>query len=492
MSTNKGDCRCRTTAVFYPIWYTNPSLRHHVVRFLWTLFALGVTVYCSCLMSVLADSFFIPGTLPPLPDRIHDQILGRRPMPSWLLSVVDACTFWVVFGTFARSFLLLPFPLNLQVVSRFCTMAIVGFSMRSIAIVVTTVPPSKPNCVPHRPQGAWQLLTVAFKQAADHNLECAGMIISGHSLNMMHGFMCWMLYGRCQCASERKDKRRPFCCRDVTWRGEPRDTLEGCFLYQCFAFLRLWVKLRRSGCRHAAATAAARCFSSCPEDNQKELQNETNRRNKCSRVRQIWSVVTRLPVLRYFTYAAAITGWIVIPLCYNHYAIDVFFALMLGFLWWTVYHLIVTVLVVQKRGATAKLNTREPLSILTNNSLTPHSMDWRCGDAAADKSSSNAAAADNGDTTDGNTEKQIMDVELSIQQETTPGSGTSERGGTGKAEEVMNPLDATEANTLANASCLNCNNDRFSAEFRDLHLDWILQFPIFQPITWVIRNIEGL
>lgn len=483
MANVKEDGRCWLGTSLYPIWCANPNVKHQVVRFVCTSVALVVTLYSICLVSVLADSYYIPGQLSPLPDRIHDQILSRRTMPHWLGRIVDFCTVGVVFGAAARHFLLLPFPLNLQVISRFCTLIIIGFWMRALAIVVTTVPPSRLNCIPDTPKNAVDVLTAAFRQAADHNQECAGMIISGHSLNIMHGFMSFVFYGRCQCASEKKGKRKGFYCRDVTWKGEPQDTLQGCFLYQCIAFFKLWFKLRKSGCENPAATAAAHCFLTTSIEGP---QNEQPRHR--GPVGKLWSAVTRLPLLRYLCYAMSITAWILIPFCYNHYTVDVYFAVLLGILWWFLYHLIVTIQVVHKKGMSGA-STGPGTSICPRASfVAPQSTDWRSAGSTAPNSTNKASpvsyvAAINDNLEAANDED--MQADVSVRKETTPRSGPSEGARGQEMTQVITEEENTDAPIPRYHGCV-------PAEFEALNLTWILDFPILQPISWCIRKLEGL
>lgn len=481
---NVDECgQCRLAAPLYPIWCVNPSVKHQVVRFVCTLLALVVTLYSICLVSVLADSYYIPGQHSPLPDRIHDQILSRRTMPHWLGRVVDLCTVGVVFGAAIRHFLLLPFPLNFQVISRFCTMIIIGFWMRAIAIVVTTVPPSRLNCMPIIPKNAADVLTAAFRQAANHNQECAGMIISGHSLNIMHGFMSFVFYGRCQCAPEKKGKRKGFYCRDVTWKGEPQDTLQGCFLYQCIAFFKLWFKLKKGGCENPAATAATRCFLVTSIE---DAQNEQPRRR--DPIRKLWRAVTRLPLLRYLCYALSITAWILIPICYNHYTVDVYFAILLGLLWWLLYHLIVTIQLVHKKGISGAFSSPGNSICPKSSFVVPQSTDWRSAGSTAHNSTNKASPISDLAAINDNLEAVNDDevrIDVCVQRETTPRSVLSE---TERGQEVAQ-VTSEKGNPEAPVP-----RDRGLApsEFEALNLTWILDFPILQPISWCIRKLEGL
>lgn len=429
-------------------------------------------------MSVLADSFYIPEEHGPLADRIHDQILHRREMPKWISVLVDSLTFFCVAITCCRHILLLPFPLNLQVMSRMCTILILGFWIRAVAIVVTTVPPSKPNCIPCRPQNVGEVLHAALLQATAHNRECSGMIISGHSLNVMHAFMSWVFYGRCQSAPEKKEKRKGFYCRDVTCRGEPYDTLKGCFLYQCGAFFKAWFKLSRSGCASPMRTAAARCFSPIPVDDSDE--KAAHRR---SALRKVWGAITRLPVLRYLCYFQALLIWVLIPMCYNHYTIDVYLAVLLAFLWWIVYHLILTMQLVQKRGMTENWIPPGNSVCIKCNSMTPQSTDWRSAGSGNPSSCNKASPA--GELVAMN-ENMTNDINISIQRDTEPDGGVNEEGKEQDASQMRaNPTGSTHDPV---SKCNTC----FQNEFAALNLSWILDFPILQPMSWCIRKLEGI
>ncbi|KAL8444525.1 hypothetical protein Emed_006172 [Eimeria media] len=522
----EGCARRSSAAAFYPLWSLNASVKHQVVRFICTILGVLITLYCTCMLSVVADSFYVPGELPPLPDRIHDQLLHRRVMPSWLPHLVDACTAIVVFGTAFRCFFLLPFPLNLQVVSRLCTLEILVLWMRSLAVLVTTLPPSKLNCVPHVPEDVHDLLTTAFRQASDHNQECTGMVISGHSIHMMLGVMCFQFYGRCTSAPEKKGSKG-CCCRDVTWgSGEPYDTLHGCFLYQCIAFVKLYIQLKRSGADRPLASAAARCFPPVPIEG--PLASPPPSKGGAPRrrgpLKTLWSAVTRLPLFRYLCYASAITGWIVIPLCYNHYTVDVYLALLLGTLWWFVYHLIVTIEVVQKRGAsvgsrytgTAAASGGEPTSPVRSNSLSPRPEDWgEAGGAAAAAShlamssrggsvlpASEAAGGGEEDPhTRGKGSKAAsteLQLDACMQRETTPGSDPSDVAVQQQQQQqqqqhvVQMTAAAEREESTGNFLVPACGTSAFSSEFEALHLDWILDFPVLRPISWCIRKLEGL
>ena len=478
MASNKGECRCGTPARFYPIWRANPDVKHQLIRFILTIIGVAVTLFCICLISILSDSFYIPAEHPALADRIHDQILHRREMPMWITVLVDVCTFLSVFLTCFRHLLLLPFPLNLQVLSRFCTMVILGFWMRALAIVVTTVPPSKPNCIPRRPQTVGEVLAAAMKQAAAHNVECAGMIISGHSLNVMHSFMSWVFYGRCQSAPEKQEKRRGFYCRDVTCRGEPYDTLKGCFLYQCGAFFKTWYKLSRGGCTSPMRTAAARCFSPAPIE-EPEVEAAPHR----GALRKVWGAITRLPLLRYYCYIQALVVWILIPMCYNHYTIDVYLAVMFGLLWWIIYHLILTIQLVQKRGTSEKWTPPGNSLCLKCNSLAPQSTDWRSAGSGDPSGCSKASpAGELAVMSEGN----VHNINVSIQRDTEPDGGASEEG-----REQSGSQGAANERGDTRDSVSKCNAC-FANDFDALNLSWILDFPILQPISWCIRKMEGI
>lgn len=480
-STKAETSRAPVPARFYPIWWTNPNVKFQLVRLFCSILAMLVTVYGISLMSILADSFYIPEKQPSLPDRIHDQLLKRKTLPSWVVVFVDLSTFGVVFLTCARVLFLLPFPFNFQVASRFCCLTIWGFWMRAVAIVVTTVPASKPNCSPPRPQNAAEVFYAALLQAAFHSGECAGMIISGHSLNVMNAVLCWVFYGRVQCSPERKNKRRGLC-RDVTCVGEPHDTLSGCFLYQVVAFFKLWFNLSKAGCPAPMETAAIRCF--VPRDAQEAewQQQETGDRQqrRCRALRGAWSRVTRLPLLRYFCYMLAVCVWVLIPMCYSHYTIDVYLALMLGFLWWSVYHFILTILLVQRRGESARLAVSSSESVELVFALNaPRSTDWRAGSIDPSKGSAAALEAPGGaDGVDSNKHELrvvgvIRDTSAgSDDGQHDPKSGDRDKGG-----------DKTVARSEAHS---------FAAEFEALNLSWILDFPIFQPITWIICKLEGI
>ncbi|KAL8433709.1 hypothetical protein ACSSS7_003687 [Eimeria intestinalis] len=531
MESREGSAHRSASTAFYPIWTINAGVRHQVIRFFCTLLGVLITLYCTCMLSVVADSFYVPGEQPPLPDRIHDQLLHRRVMPSWLPHLVDACTAIVVFGTGFRCFFLLPFPLNLQVVSRLCTLEILVLWMRSAAVLVTTLPPSKLNCVPKIPKDVHGLLTTAFRQASDHNQECTGMIISGHSIHMMLWVMCFHFYGRCTSAPEKKGSKA-CCCRDVTWGGggEPYDTLQGCFLYQCIAFVKLYIQLKRScGADQPLATAAARCFPPIPiegppspADNKGALLNR--RRGP---LKTLWSAITRLPVWRYLCYTSAITGWLVIPLCYNHYTVDVYLALMLGILWWFVYHLILTIEVVQKRGAAGVRSTSaagaigEPTNRVRSSSLSPQPEDWREVGSPAVAASHHGMSSKGGSVLPaseaagegeedahfrGNGSKAAaaeMQLDACMQRETTPGSdpsdlamgreGQQEKQQQQQAEQVIQMTAAAEREESTGGFLVaGCAPSAFSSEFEALNLEWILDFPILKPISWCIRKLEGL
>ncbi|KAL8437776.1 hypothetical protein Efla_006668 [Eimeria flavescens] len=511
-------------ADFYPIWSLNTDVRHQIIRFICTFFTLAVTLYCTCMLSVVADSFYVPEEQPPLPDRLHDQILHRRAMPSWLPHLVDGCTMIVVFGSGFGFFLLLPFPLNLQVSSRFATLVILGLWMRSAAILMTTVPPSKLHCVPQMPKNTWELLTAAFRQATNHNQECAGMIISGHSLNMMHGIMCMLFYGRARCSLEKRGKRQGFCCRDVDCccsrsgqqQHPPHYALKGCFLHQCCSFLKQWLQLRSSGADHPAATAAARCFPPVPVEyscSSSSSSKEGRQTGGQRHLKNLLLAVARLPLLRYLCYAAAITGWITIPVCYNHYLVDVFFALLLSVLWWFVYHLIVTIQIVQKRGARGgRDRSAAPIADAGSDkgpSVYPSEGsaaalpdgDWQLEDLGGGGPSSgrgNRAGAPSSPPAElegcsekrGRAEEEAVDlhVDLCMQRETTPGSEPSD---VGRGQEVTQgtALGRADSNAQLRAAAYE---EAFAAEFEALNLSWILDFPILKPISWCIRKLEGL
>ncbi|CDI76573.1 hypothetical protein, conserved [Eimeria acervulina] len=142
---------------------------------------------------------------------------------------------------------------------------------------------------------------------------------------------------------------------------------------QCYTFIRTWLQLRKNGCSNPAATAAARSFAYPPlaadEDAaaaaaaagagaaaglgsglQEEQQQPLPRR---SRWKQLLLLCWRLPLLRYLCYSLSIATWILIPLSFNHYTVDVLLALMFGFLWWVAYHLILTIELVNKSSKTA-------------------------------------------------------------------------------------------------------------------------------------------
>lgn len=317
-----------------------------------------------------------------------------------------------------------------------------------------------------------------MKQAAAHNVECAGMIISGHSLNVMHSFMSWVFYGRCQSAPEKQEKRRGFYCRDVTCRGEPYDTLKGCFLYQCGAFFKTWYKLSRGGCTSPMRTAAARCFSPAPIE-EPEVEAAPHR----GALRKVWGAITRLPLLRYYCYIQALVVWILIPMCYNHYTIDVYLAVMFGLLWWIIYHLILTIQLVQKRGTSEKWTPPGNSLCLKCNSLAPQSTDWRSAGSGDPSGCSKASpAGELAVMSEGN----VHNINVSIQRDTEPDGGASEEG-----REQSGSQGAANERGDTRDSVSKCNAC-FANDFDALNLSWILDFPILQPISWCIRKMEGI
>ncbi|KAL8271856.1 hypothetical protein Esti_004246 [Eimeria stiedai] len=521
MTDVRESCASRSTSAFYPIWSVNADVKHQVIRFVCTLLGVLLTLYCTCMLSVVADSFYVPGEQPPLPDRIHDQLLHRRVMPHWLPHLVDACTAIVVFGTAFRCLFLLPFPLNLQVVSRLCTLEILVLWMRSAAVLVTTLPPSKPICIPHVPKDVHDLLTTAFRQASDHNQECTGMIISGHSIHMMLGVMCFHFYGRCTSAPEKKGSKG--CCRrGVTWgNSEAYDTLRGCFLYQCIAFVKLWVHLKRSGAESPLATAAARCFAPVPIVGPPCSPPASKGGPRRGPFKTLWGAVTRLPLWRYLCYTSAITGWIVIPLCYNHYTVDVYLALLLGVLCWFVYHLILTIEIVHKRGASGlqsmgtAVASGEPTTPVRSNSLSPPPEGWADGASPAVAashrgvsskggsvlpSSESAGAGDEEAHARGKGTKAAaaeLQLDACMQRETTPGSDPSivavGREGQQQQHVVQVTAAADREDSTGGSLVPACGaSSAFAAEFETLHLEWILDFPVLKPISWCIRKLEAL
>lgn len=482
MTDKEDGVRRSSPPAFYPIWHPNPNIKFEITRVACAVLGLLVTLYLICMVSALADSFYVPGQQPSLPDRIHDQLLHRRPMPHWLHFIVDGCTMTVLFLVGFRNFCLLPFPLNLQVTSRFFTMLALGFWIRAVAIVVTTVPPSKAQCIPRVTTTALDFLVAAFYQAADHNKECAGMIISAHSLNIMHSFMCLVFYGRCRSAPEKKDVATGCCCRDVTCKGEPYDTLHGCFLYQFFAFVKLWMELRKRGCPNAAATAAGRCFPPTPLEPTPSVG--PRRRGP---LRMLWSAITRLPLLRYLCYFAAFVAWICIPLCYNHYTVDVYLALLLGVLIWVLYHLILTILLVQKkveRDAAAGFKAL----VEAPGSLGPQCTDWRFGQTGhCSEAAPNFELVELGEVTANASNNYCLQLESKTQKEANGGDGESE---TGRVQEVVTQVTSPDKEN--STSSVPTPEAAFAADFQALHLAWILDFPVLKPLSWCIRKLEGI
>ncbi|OEH74582.1 uncharacterized protein LOC34623393 [Cyclospora cayetanensis] len=497
---SKGACQCdTTTSMFHPIWHVNASLKHHVLRLVWTVVVMVVTLIGISIVSLISDSFYDPDKQRPLPDRLHDQVMHRREVPEWLSVMIDACTFTCVFLSITRHVLMLPFPLNVQVVCRICSLVALGFWMRAIAIVVTTVPSSDVYCIVRRPKNAKEVIVAIVRQAIGHNDECTGMIISGHSLNIMHAVLSWSFYGRCQSAPAKRGSPKGFYCRDVTCTGKPYNTFKGSFLDQCLAFYKTWRRLRKEGCSRPVATAAARSFVPVPPEEVLEVCRDSEQHRSRGPIRKLFSAVSRLPILRYYCYVQALALWVLIPLCYNHYTIDVLLALLFGVLWWFVYHLILTIELVQKKGA-GKLTgwgywgEQGDADICKQavSSMEPKNGDWKALGSEASQTGAVARVLEAGEDdglqeTASGRHPDAAAVELgSIRKIFDGESGASREEGTQGLGQVDN--GAARGAEMRCTYCKKCFYDEFCA----LNLHWILDFPILQPVSWIIRKIEGI
>lgn len=496
-------------AQFDVLWAVNPSLRFQIARYATSFLLMAGTMYVCSLMSVVSDSFYSPGDMKALPDRLHDQILQRGLPPAWLYPTVDLLTSTAVILTHFRFVLVLPAPVNFQVGSRFLNITMCLYLFRALAIVVTTLPPAKPNCVPPRPHGLVEFFRDAFLQALSHNRECTGMIISGHTSVLVGCLCCWSLYGRW--GESARVSRSPLsrlrrclclCCaspasleEEGVGAGSAAAFWRNTFVVQFFRFLKEWIRLTRLGTADACEKAAVFAFRLRSREEAETEQSGLG-----------WRFAHRffqVPWLRYYCYAVAVCCICAIPSIYNHYTIDVLLAIFLTVLAWSLYHAALSVLLLQAKATGTLWQPRpSPQRALHGSAENLFAAKTTLG-VGGNGSGSRSRSAESCNAVEVQVLKEANAVAVQVRGAdlasaiTTP-SALSDA----PSFRVPDPccqLQSQQPSANAAAAALSTRfyageeiSPAAQAEFRALHADVLFEQPLLFVLGWLLRKVEGL
>nr|CEL78325.1 TPA: hypothetical protein BN1205_005500 [Toxoplasma gondii VEG] len=317
------------------LWATVHSVKFYLGRFVLATLYVFTCVYLMCLCSVASDTFFDPRTQKSLPDRIHDQMLDSKPLFFATPFVVDAVTVGIIIVTIFRHAAFLKVPLNLLVGTRFLFLLGSLYMCRGIAIIITTVPPSRRNCVPPPVMSVGSFFYLGVLQMFSMRNECTGMIISGHSTITCCCMATWLLYGNAN--------------------REDQDT-KGVLFYEVARFLATRLQKVRASARQLTTQYAITPAFDVEEgsetvpqaESEEELSSASGVFVQEDRRKTRVAAFLRLNLLRSLCLVVGVVNLCLIVCSFNHYSIDVFMALNFTFGAWCLYHCILSLIWAEK------------------------------------------------------------------------------------------------------------------------------------------------
>lgn len=359
------------------LWATVHPLKFYLGRFAVATLYVMTCIYLMCLCSVASDTFFDPRTQKSLPDRIHDQMLDSKPLFFATPFVVDAVTVAIIFVTIFRHAMFLKVPLNLLVGTRFLFLLGSLYLCRGVAIIITTVPPSRRNCVPPSVTSVGSFFYLGVLQMFSMRNECTGMIISGHSTITCCCMATWLLYGNAN--------------------REDRDS-KGVLFYEIHRAIARRLNQLRGSARRLTAGYTTTPVSDLEEgpagaphaESGDELASVSGIfQQEEDRQKTAWAAVLRLNILRSLCLLVGIINLGLIVCSFNHYTIDVFMAVNFTFGAWSLYHCVLSLIWAEKE----ETDKRHKIALLRAEASTAGTTE---ADADAASEASTVASVEGG------------------------------------------------------------------------------------------------
>ncbi|AFZ81275.1 hypothetical protein BEWA_006840 [Theileria equi strain WA] len=145
---------------------------------LWVIFILMMYFQGMCI--ILSDSYYETGT-PPMKDRIHTLVEPSKEI--FKISVANTMIAVLTASLGIRIVLFMPFVFALELLIRFLFLESILYFVRSIFIILTTVPCPHSDCVPSVYNTHWEMIQVIVLSYTGIKDTCTDLIVSGHTMS---------------------------------------------------------------------------------------------------------------------------------------------------------------------------------------------------------------------------------------------------------------------------------------------------------------------